>query len=632
MNKVYSSAYQPEVDGLRAVAVLSVIFFHLQMNTFSGGFVGVDIFFVISGYLITGLLVNKLADGSGSMDYPAFYIRRIRRLFPALFVVCIASFICAFLLFDPKNMARFSGAVIYTLGSASNFYFLFESGYFDADAYLKPLLHMWSLGIEEQFYLLWPFLLTLFWRTKKIFIASVTLLSFFLCLYFIPSNPEATFFMMPFRIYEFGLGASLIWINSIRLPRLCHELLSCLGLLAIAYSVVMFNEETIFPGINALVPCIGAVFLIYSKSHSVIGRILRTRVLVHLGLLSYSLYLVHWPLIVFYKMYKHSTPVPLSIGEALMLLGLTYILSLLLHKFVESRFRYASNRNGSSSFGLTCSLLTMLLAVVSATSWAQSGWAWRFPSIPENLRKQMVLPPEVYMDYAYNRIMEIDEPFSDSSNRKVLVVGDSQGGDFVNMLYENGYHEKVDLKSIVIGAKCQPLLSDDKSLEKHIPPKHQPGCAKQRKLFARSENIAGADVIILSANWRSWAVRLLPKTLTKLEQMTDAKILVLGPKNQGRSGQELIAEHKIRAGLEALSASYLDEDIDEENQTLERSSGKHEYLDILKIICPTPSYCRVLTDEDEVIFFDSSHVTPKGARFLGTLMEKEGLLDSVLGQ
>lgn len=624
-----NNSYIPEIDGLRAIAVLGVILYHFGVPYFDGGFVGVDVFFVISGYLITGLLCKQIKDQN--FTFSAFYMKRIRRLFPAMIAVYGLCFVSAYFLLNPQNMERFSGALIYALGSFSNVYFFQESGYFDADSYVKPLLHTWSLSVEEQFYMIWPLALFFCRHHFKTIIAVLSVLSFLACLYVIDSRPSLAFFMMPFRIFEFGIGAALLWIKPININKYAYEVMSLIGLALIVYSIITFSKDTIFPGWNALIPCIGTALLIFSRQSISVGSLLRLKVSNHLGKLSYSLYLVHWPIVVFYKAATFSVADSLNLYEIILLLVSTYIAGLLLFHFVETRFRYPSeNAFANSQFGLSCSVGVMSLVLLASTAWAQSGWAWRITGLDQKLRAQMVLPKEVYTSYAYDQILEINhKPFNKENTKKVLIIGDSQAGDFVNMLYENGYNTKIDLKSIVIGAKCQPILVESSVISKHIPDKYKKGCLEQRKSYSDSGSIAEADVIVLSANWRSWSSLYIEDTLKNLRKKTKADILILGHKTQGKSGQELLLENKGRSGLELLSSKSRYEPSWTINTKLEEKIGSG-YLNIMDLICPDMNSCHVLTKNDDVIFFDRSHVTPEGARYLGRLMRDNGMLDRVL--
>lgn len=401
--------YRADIDGLRAVAVLAVLLYHLGFEGFQGGFVGVDVFFVISGFLITRLIRAEVL-ASGTFSFSNFYVRRARRLFPSLFFTLCLSFVLAFLLFSPAHLQRLGGSIVHALLSLGNFFFWSESGYFDADTVVKPLLHTWSLGVEEQYYLLWPLSLVLLLLKAKRYTPPLIVLSGAISLglneLFRDGPPAALtaisaamgswfadgaatiFYLAPFRVFEFSFGAILVWlVRHQPRNRLALEPLVPIGLLMIAYPVLTYTHETVFPSTNALLPCLGAAVLIYAGQAEWAGRILSNRMAVGIGLISYSLYLIHWPMIVFYKYWTFR---PLALPEQVAICVLSLLAAALMYRFVERPFRI---RSGSSAkrlsrpaFGLACTGLSLLLLLPAANSWANRGWTWRLAGLNEELR------------------------------------------------------------------------------------------------------------------------------------------------------------------------------------------------------------------------------------------------------
>lgn len=333
--------YRPDIDGLRAIAVLSVIFYHSGFGWFSGGYVGVDVFFVISGFLITTIIVREIAAQNFSIA--GFYERRVRRILPAIMAVVIFCLVVGSLLLetgDFENLARSSIANNLFL---ANMYFYFQAGYFDAPAELKPLLHTWSLSVEEQYYLIFPLMLLLIAkycsRKYLLFLLPLLLLSFIACVLGMAVDPSAVFYFLPTRGWELLIG-SVLAIAAIPplLNTIGRNALALLGLALIIYSVVVFDDDTVFPGSVAAIPTIGSALLIYTGASgaTLVGRLLSARPVVFVGLISYSLYLWHWPLIVFAKYYK---AVDLSRLEELLLLVVIFLASVLSWRFVETPFR-----------------------------------------------------------------------------------------------------------------------------------------------------------------------------------------------------------------------------------------------------------------------------------------------------
>jgi peptidoglycan/LPS O-acetylase OafA/YrhL len=333
--------YRPDIDGLRALAVLSVVAYHLDIASVSGGYVGVDVFFVISGYLITRIIYTAIRSQSFSLL--DFYERRIRRLFPALFSVFLFSLALSYFLFLPKDFQSVFQSLVAATLFASNLLFWKTAGYFDSTAELKPLLHTWSLSIEEQFYLLYPLLLFLISRLplRRAFaiLFVIACLSLFFSEFYLHGQSPSVFYLPQFRAWELLTGALLAigFFPPVR-SRLGRETLSCLGIVVLGYGIFAFDDQTLFPGAKALFPCLGAALIIHADAseRTFVGRVLGCKFLIAFGLISYSLYLWHWPLIVFTKYYAIR---PFFGYEKLALLAASCLLSALSWRYIERPFR-----------------------------------------------------------------------------------------------------------------------------------------------------------------------------------------------------------------------------------------------------------------------------------------------------
>ena len=333
--------YRSDIDGLRAIAVLAVIFFHAGISGFSGGFVGVDIFFVISGFLITSIILKDIQAGNFSVA--RFYERRIRRIFPALFPVIVFTLIIGAFLLDAIAFKAFGKSITATTLFASNILFWRESGYFDAASTTKPLLHTWSLAVEEQFYIFFPLLLVAIHRFLKSrylpLLLGATVISLVASIYGVYTIPSATFYLVPTRAWELLFG-SLLALGVIPLiqSHVYRNLLSITGIGLIIYSVAFYTEKTFFPGANALSPVLGASLIIYSGlgGGAFINDLLSFKPVVYIGLISYSLYLWHWPLFAFakYLLFRELTP-----WEVVGIILLTVIISSISYSFIEKPFR-----------------------------------------------------------------------------------------------------------------------------------------------------------------------------------------------------------------------------------------------------------------------------------------------------
>ena len=327
--------YRPDIDGMRGFAVLFVLVFHAFPERLPGGFVGVDIFFVISGFLITRIIFSDMDRGSFS---PAtFYARRVRRIFPALIVVLIASVALGYQLMLVPDLTSLCRNTAASALFSANLMLLSETGYFDIDAHLKPLLHLWSLGIEEQFYLVWPWLLLVVPRPWFVrFVIAVMVSSFALNILLIHHYPSATFYLPVTRAWELMAGALVARYQPARGAR--SGLIAAAGVIAIGVSLFWFNSRTVFPGWAAALPVAGTMLLLCSKESLFNRTILGNRIAVNVGLISYPLYLWHWPLLVFTQIYRSG--LPLTNLQRVLLLALSFALAWLTYKFVEKPIRF----------------------------------------------------------------------------------------------------------------------------------------------------------------------------------------------------------------------------------------------------------------------------------------------------
>jgi peptidoglycan/LPS O-acetylase OafA/YrhL len=373
--------YRAEIDGLRALAVGSVVLFHAGFTTLGGGFVGVDIFFVISGFLITKILVGEI-DGAG-FSLVNFYERRARRILPALFVVLAVTLVVGGAILVPANLepVALSGAAAAL--SVSNFYFWRTTDYFGLGAPFSPLLHTWSLGVEEQFYLVFPVYLIaarrwLKWSWSAI-LAPLFVISLVVSIVLVRTNPTAAFYLPFGRMWELMIGSFL----AVGRPRpienrMAREILGGLGVAAIVAAVLLYREEMPFPGESALLPCLGAGLIIYATAQSgtLVGTWLSSRPLVFIGRISYSLYLWHWPVLVFSRIILDREPGPLANAVAL---AIAFGLSVLSWRYVEQPFRHAGLIKTRRGVFVASGAVMALVSAFGALAWVGDGLPQRFP-------------------------------------------------------------------------------------------------------------------------------------------------------------------------------------------------------------------------------------------------------------
>ena len=337
--------YRADIDGLRALAILPVVFYHAGIPGFAGGFVGVDVFFVISGYLMASLIIGEMERGEFSLL--RFYERRVRRIFPALFVMIAACAVMAWFVFMPNEFIYFARSVRDAALFISNYRFEREIGYFDIAAETKPLLHTWSLAVEEQFYIVFPLVLMLLgWlapRRTSLVLLLVLVASLAASAWTVYQKPEAAFYLSQYRIWELLLGAMLAF-NVV--PKASHplirEALAAAGVVLIAFAVFTYSDATVFPGLAALVPCVGAALVIHSRtSGGPASLLLCAPPVVFVGLVSYSMYLWHWPIVVFTRYFDGPD---LTLVQGGLVAVALFVAAVISWRFVERPFRGHTSR------------------------------------------------------------------------------------------------------------------------------------------------------------------------------------------------------------------------------------------------------------------------------------------------
>ncbi|MEH6588530.1 MAG: acyltransferase family protein [Halioglobus sp.] len=331
------TGYRPDIDGLRAFSIIAVVIYHAFPSLLPGGFVGVDVFFVISGYLITGIILQGQAQREFSLA--GFYRRRIQRIVPAVLLVLLFCLLAGWWVLLPYEYAMLGKQSAASSAFVPNILFWSEAGYFDSDSKLKPLLHLWSLGVEEQFYLLWPLALVVAarWPIKAAYlIASLALLSFCLSLLF-ADDKAASFFLPQFRVWELLLGALIATLPLTRLPASAGNVFAIAGLALLICAVVVINRERDFPGWWALLPTLGAGLVIAAGPRNVLSQLLGSKPLVFIGKISFPLYLWHWPLLTFARVMEQGEP---AVEIRLAAVVLSVLLAWFSYRQVESRLRY----------------------------------------------------------------------------------------------------------------------------------------------------------------------------------------------------------------------------------------------------------------------------------------------------
>lgn len=376
-------SYRADIDGLRAVSVILVVLFHTN-GLVTGGYVGVDVFFVISGFLITSLVQQEILSGKFSLNN--FWVRRIRRILPAS-VACILGTLClcSFVML-PEDLVDAGNSAMASSVAMANVFFWRDGGYFAGPSDEKPFLHFWSLAVEEQFYLLYPMLLLGISKVKRLSVfhclVFLCLISFALSVWGAFHRPSATFYLLPTRAWELLIGGVLATGRVIKIGRCAQELTAAIGLLLILSSAILFTPQTPFPGATALLPCLGAICLIYASSDSqtVVGRVLSSKPFVFVGLISYSLYLWHWPVLALLRYCL----VDLNFLNGAIATVVSVSLAILSWRFIEQPFR-RSKSTGKATHARWRPFVYGGLGVVSSLLFSCAvrygdGWIWRYPS------------------------------------------------------------------------------------------------------------------------------------------------------------------------------------------------------------------------------------------------------------
>lgn len=516
--------YRPEIDGLRAISVSSVFLFHLSDKSASGGFVGVDIFFVISGYLITALVAAELKGDRFSLV--SFYVRRVKRIVPALLVTVFLVICAGYFLLPPGDYAGLARSGLFALGGASNFYFLNNTGYFDAAAETMPLLHTWSLGVEEQFYVAWPSLLILFWKIsggKRVLIlaflavlAGVSLGAYGLAT---TIDPKLAFFMPYTRAWEFALGGALSFLPAMAGRRLARirPALPWIGLALIAISIWQFRAAVDLTGNKVVASVIGAGLIIYFiEPASATYRLLASKPFVALGRISYSLYLLHLPIIVFWKYYAGAPTVslacyPLIIVGAIAAAWLSW-------RFIEQPCRRAAWdwKAIFSAFLIGDLAVASLCGAVVASDGAAD-------RIPESIREMGSLDGMwEWPCPSYHRIGASDRctggtPW-ESASAHAVVWGDSQAGQFMPFLDVAARRENVSISLI---GSCAPIVATGYALLfMSEQPTYMQQCDEAHQAAIEALKSKDIGMVILAAAWSGATPRLYRAAGERLGEAT----------------------------------------------------------------------------------------------------------------
>ena len=606
--------YRAEIDGLRALAVIPVILFHAGFDVFKGGFIGVDVFFVISGYLITTILISDLEKGNFSLL--EFYERRARRILPALFLVMLCCIPFVWLYLSPRETVSFAKSVLATLSFSSNILFWQESGYFDSAAELKPLLHTWSLAVEEQYYVLFPLFLMVFWRFGSRAILILLGFSFLLSLgvaqWASYNKPSASFYLLPTRAWQILLGSFcafyLFKSNTQNVRKNYFTCLACVGVLLILVSIFTFDKSTPTPSIITLIPTVGtALIILLARFDNFIQKILSSRLLVSIGLISYSAYLWHQPV---FAVARHSE---LFDDNSLYMLGFS-VLSLSLAWiswfYVETPFRNKAILSRKRIFQLAL-IGTLLFAISAILTLLNKGNLNRYPDHVIELNDKRKKWDKLVWEQKNNLQ---NKSFKAHIRKKILVVGDSNSGDLINALSALANENSIGISSLTIRKGCGNLyLPESEYIDKRE--RTHESCLTDDDLFSMDSKtlFTDADIIIFASNWQPWEMLFIEASYRQITLQFGDKIWLFGNKSSDFEYEDLYEIYSSDSTPANISALPTSEAVSI-NAKLQEIAGS-KFINPFSIMCSTER-CPIIDKDGEFVFYDGFHLTPMGIQRL----------------
>ena len=634
--------YRPDIDGLRAIAVLSVVAFHIGAGHAPGGFVGVDVFFVISGYLISAILFSEI-DGF-QFSVLRFYERRIRRIFPALFAMLIIySAVVGFLLL-PSEFVDFAKSLLAAATSTSNFYFWKHSGYFNSPE-SSPLLHTWSLAVEEQFYILFPIFLVairrFFPRRLLLAVAILFFASLAASIVMVFFYPVAAFYMPYTRAWELLLG-TLVSQHvfpplTARLPR---NLATMSGMALISYAVLKYNAETTFPGAAALMPCLGTALIIGAGEFgpTLAGKVLSWPPIVFVGLISYSVYLWHWPVIILHTMglsfnlesvlpHRLAALVPMFRFDMWMEIILTFVLAALSWRFIERPFRSRPLKIGRRPLFATSAAVLVVLISFSTTVILARGFQGRFSpraaKIASFIEKKGVHLSDrlggCFIDHFKGSDISDNAQCLQLVRNKpnYLLLGDSHAA----ALWSGLNASLPDMHLLLVsGSNCKPLVN----------PYGSPGCVKEmRYLFQSFLSSHPLQGIFLEARWKNGDMEGLKETVD-WAKAHNLPVIVFGPVAEYDAPLPRLLTYSITWKKPDLASQHrllYSSAMDARMQELAANTWHVRYVSLYQAICSRDTCTEFADAAREVpLMNDSDHLSELGSLLIAKRLIERGQL------
>jgi peptidoglycan/LPS O-acetylase OafA/YrhL len=629
--------HRVEIDGLRAIAILGVVLFHYGVSPLGGGFAGVDVFFVISGYLITSIIAREVSVGEFSFE--RFYERRVRRLLPALAVMLTVTTIAALWLFLPSDLLALSKTMLATLLFSSNLFFWRTAGYFDSASELDPLLHTWSLAVEEQFYIGLPFILLLvhafFPKRQRLILWGITLASLIACVALQRNHSSMVFYLSPFRAWELGAGSLLaVGPREYRIANWLREGLTSFALIVLVLSLVLVKAGPTFPGWQALFPVLSTAVLIglTSGADCSTKRVLQSRPLAYIGRISYSLYLWYLPILSFYRYLIVVDP---SAAQKCMLIVGTVLVASLSFHFVEQPFRTrSSERHTNQLFRL--SVVTIACFIVgSASSILTRGFPWRFDAQVRAADAERY-PSIPFLRCIDNRVYEQGGPPRCLAGALAvpptfLIWGDSHALAWMPAL-EGSLAAGGRSAELALESACPPLLGVANPSNVHCE-------AVNDAIFSHISKSPQISTVVLTAAWVSYSATspyqlryakavagnehvfppALRATVAALRRL-GKKVWIIGPTPGGPAGILLWRARSLRSPINPPPTVR-------EDEFTRRAAIFRGIADSLVVegqiafSDPSPQFCRrnAVCDylrNEQPLYRDAGHLSVQGARML----------------
>jgi len=646
-------SYRPDIDGLRALAVAVVLIFHAFPSRLPGGFVGVDVFFVISGYLISGIILKALAEGR--FTYAHFYARRIRRIFPALTVVLAGVMVAGWFLLYADDYARLGRHAAAGAAFASNFAFWRESSYFDVAADLKPLLHLWSLGVEEQFYLVWPLVLVTAsrWRLGRRSLGEVgrgplaaTLaigtMSFLVAIWTVRIDRTAAFYAPWNRFWELLAGATLAcieadavfesWKQRLLSRSWLPDVAAIIGLLAIAAGVSLIDSTRVFPGLWVMLPVGGTFLLVLAGRRAWVNRaILSQPIVVWIGLISYPLYLWHWPLLSFARIVEGGVP---SASLRLTLLGASVGLAWATYQAIERPVRFGSRVPAAvPALAIAMSVVCAAGAIVYSYGGLidrpiNRNDAARLVDFYERMRKSGLADAYRrecdFMDWQSERTRDAIDPSCTEPGRArtVLLWGDSFAQS-LSLGVRESLRPDTSLAQVTTSA-CRAQIDDfDLSVSERR-------CEKANQYAIEAISRLRPDTVVIAQSDRHTQTDW-PRLIARVLDLGARHVIVVGPFPRWRpSLPRVYAANHLRDHAEYVGIGLDSDAFDEDQKLSARLKGLANvtYVSLLDQLCRQRACLARVPDEGELdlMVLDFGHLTPKGSSYLGRALWKPYLV------